>query len=304
MSKRGQITVFILIGITLLIIFGIVFYTKGNVSKKETETAAKKINADAFDIIPVRKYVESCLKKASDDGLWLLGAQGGYVELPEGLSSTFYEDNLVPYYLSGTTPTYPSIDNMESGLSKYVIVEFQKCLDLSTFDYIGFNITGPEVDTTTGYAKIELVGINVSINKDDVVVSVEYPLTISKKDSEIKAKDFRVVLPVRLGRLYNVSVNKDMVGQNGVMIDIKNAWGIPEEYNLDNLNCDYYDPLLKQITVVSTSNDAGEVNTKIIKLIDYNSFYHNYFYSYTFQFAIQKNPIYFSGGECTGTLLP
>ena len=164
-------------------------------------------------------------------------------------------------------------------------------MDLTIFEDSGFTITKPDS---------VLADNNISINEDSVIVQIRYPLTIRKRDSEIMLEDFRVNLPIRLGRLYNATVSIE--SPVGLLKGIQDVWVSEGIYDIDTVDCDEYDTSL-QINIYSKDNDDGDADTRIIKLVDYAPFFHKYLKAYIFQFAIRKDPIDFTGDMCTGTLI-
>ena len=73
--RKGQITLFIIIGILILIIFA-VFYSF--FSNQEAE--AKR---DVVDNSVLRLYIEQCVSDVANEGIKLIGLQGGHVEVKE-----------------------------------------------------------------------------------------------------------------------------------------------------------------------------------------------------------------------------
>lgn len=285
MKKRGQTTLFIILGIIVLIISSFVYYAYTSVSKEKTIASTQKMTREITDVVPIKQYAESCLKKVSDEGLWLIGAQGGYIDTTS-ISTTSYLGYSVPYYIDyvgGTSSSTPLLLDIEEKLSNYVDSEFKKCFNLDIFNNAGFDITETDIALS-----------NITINQDNVIVRLEYPLTITKKDSETKLKDFRINLPIRLGRLYNASIN--------LTEEIRNRWDNGESFDLNSVDCDLYDPL-NQTNIYAKNNDYPDSNIKIIQIMDYNPFYHKYLKTYIFQFAIRKDPIDFTGGMCKGTFI-
>ncbi len=306
MKKRGQVTVFLVLGIVVVILTGLVFYTGAAIRKEGTVSSIKKTSQVPFDIGPVKEYAESCLKKVSEDGLWIIGEHGGYID-PDGnevygeeaVDSTAYLGKKVPYYLKGTSDSFLALEDIEEKLSRYVIVGFDRCFDSNVFEGLGLYLTKPDINYTEIGFDFDGVSVDskVDIHEDSVIVNVEYPLIIKKKGLEAELKDFRVNLPIRLGRLYNASVGKGT--PIGLLIDINNTWNDEGIYDLSSFNCDNYD-VLKQINIYSRDNVG---NKKIIQFVDYNPFYNKYLRAYTFQVAISNNPINFMGEICTGTVI-
>ena len=82
-KKKGQITIFIILGIIIVISMGLLF--------------AANIKSEFSPILydsKVKEYVTSCLEQYTNDGLELIGKQGGKLNSDEGIS---YEGYKVPY---------------------------------------------------------------------------------------------------------------------------------------------------------------------------------------------------------------
>lgn len=130
MSRKSQVTVFIIISLVILLMIGATYYMIGSRIVKTGEEEIRKQQIGAEKVAPVREYVESCLSLASSEGLELLGKQGGYIyksqggivndPLPGDVGKTFieYEQTIARYGIHapisdvGTiffaeTPEYP-----------------------------------------------------------------------------------------------------------------------------------------------------------------------------------------------------
>ena len=91
--KRGQVTLFIIIGIVLVFIVAFIFIV---VPKKEkTDTEKERVE--------IINYIDNCLSSVSDNALFLLGKQGriypkSYIITNEGSIEYYYfegKNNLV-----------------------------------------------------------------------------------------------------------------------------------------------------------------------------------------------------------------
>ena len=80
MKKRAQVTVFIIIGILLLISIGILLYMQERKVpvKEEFKTVVEEI---PVEFQPIKNYVEVCLIKTSTEALDKIGNSGGYTDL-------------------------------------------------------------------------------------------------------------------------------------------------------------------------------------------------------------------------------
>ena len=87
MEKRGQITLFIIVGVVLLLIFGILFYAAGRI-RPPVEVDSVKVSTESF--------VTKCLDKVSEDSLVMLGRDGfpySLVDAEDWLGG-YVDDNL------------------------------------------------------------------------------------------------------------------------------------------------------------------------------------------------------------------
>jgi hypothetical protein len=196
MQKRGQMTVFVIIGILLVIIIGIIFYLYGNKLKVQTE---EEVKFDSSSIDSIKTFIQDCINKNSLDAVNLVGKHGGEIQ------PLFYQSWCYPEtrtcdkisYLCYTTE-YSSCynkkpflkDYAEKEIYNYMKSKLNNCIDLEKFRNSGFNIE------KNGELKF-----NVSIGDYATIVNVNYPLTISKGDSSLKLDKFSKQIDVPLGRL-------------------------------------------------------------------------------------------------------
>ena len=77
-DKRAQITIFIIIGVILLLSLSIVIVIR-------TETS--KVFVEKFllpeEIIPIREYTQNCLESVSREAINRIGANGGFIDIPD-----------------------------------------------------------------------------------------------------------------------------------------------------------------------------------------------------------------------------
>ena len=73
-KKRGQVTVFIIIGLLVLLTYFLLSYYK-----KETIEERELIEPE---FIPVQEYVETCTKTLAREAVDIIGVNGGYIYFP------------------------------------------------------------------------------------------------------------------------------------------------------------------------------------------------------------------------------
>jgi len=79
LNQKGQLTFFILMGFLIIIIMAIVFYVTKNQASHKTEAQAGLSQQTTLDIVNIKTYVTDCLRKTANDGMKLLGEQGGII---------------------------------------------------------------------------------------------------------------------------------------------------------------------------------------------------------------------------------
>jgi uncharacterized protein YqhQ len=79
-QKRGQVTVFIIIGIIVLLITGLLLFLKKEQILEKSIIDEKLVNLPNGKA--VNYFVQSCLAKVSEQGVIKLGHQGGYYNSP------------------------------------------------------------------------------------------------------------------------------------------------------------------------------------------------------------------------------
>ncbi len=68
MLKRGQVSIYLLLGVVMLIAFSFLSYSR-NLNENK---AAPSLPADAG---PIKSYILSCIKSSVDEGLYVFGCR-------------------------------------------------------------------------------------------------------------------------------------------------------------------------------------------------------------------------------------
>ena len=78
-NKKSQVTLFIILGIVILSIFSLIFYLVNYTSKEKFGEKSEEAGKTSAELKPIEEYIKSCLKETAEQGLLLLGKQGGYI---------------------------------------------------------------------------------------------------------------------------------------------------------------------------------------------------------------------------------
>ena len=184
MDKKGQVTIFIIIGIVILIVFGLIFGLRSILSKGNEEIILENNPT-------IKAYVEQCLDEVSKDAIYLLGERGGYIYGDEELD---YDNEIeIAYHFFEGKDVTPSLRNMENHISDYVGLNLEYCLD----DFASFKEINMEIET----GKMNII---TRIGIDDVNIILEYPLTILYEGKRNKINEFTTQVPIRLGHIHSI----------------------------------------------------------------------------------------------------
>ena len=92
MNKRGQVVVFIIIGVVILMGVGAILFINNYVVEQKVSQAARPITQELpSELEPVRVFTENCIKTVGEQALIRLGQQGGYI-YPEFWSGLEFDE--------------------------------------------------------------------------------------------------------------------------------------------------------------------------------------------------------------------
>lgn len=267
MGRRGQVTIFIVLGIIIVAIIGTTIYYKDDIINSLKKQGILKQTNLPDEVQKIYDYTESCVAQTTIDGANILGSQGGYITMPIN-SIPITQDNPfsnklivlssadmeTPYWFYQTSnglfkSQIPTIDDMESQLNVYVKENIRKCLlNLTSFD---------EAEIT-----YSIVDVKTEINDESLLVDAYIPMNVIYKEDEFTFNQFKLQLDIPLGNLYKISKE---------IIDLENRRYFLEEKTVDILS------VYEEIPLSGTDFDCTqkvwtkqEVTTNLQDIISYN----------------------------------
>jgi hypothetical protein len=183
--KKGQITIFIIIAGVLLAGTLAIFALKGNTGT--FNPFSKNMEPYLSDI---DRNLKGCIFDRSVDAIWMIGLQGGYINLPR----EFIQTNIskVAYGLYNGKKILPPLENIEKEISDYVSYTIIYCINESDSPEFKLSIEKPEVTTKISDKEI-LVYVTMPISGTNGEKSFEL-------DNEIVSE-----VPIRLGLIYKTA---------------------------------------------------------------------------------------------------
>ena len=207
-NKKAQVTVFIIVGLIIVILAAFAYYYSENFIESLRERGIFETIALPLEVKGVEGLVDSCIDEIARSALDIIGQQGGYILLPEPEFVTpanpfsnaleiFPGSNInVAYWFYQTSnglldSLIPPKQRMEQEIESYINANLANCVDFSNLD---FNIISGEVKS------------EVKILNEDVRINVEYPLDIELEERNFRLREFNQDIDVPLGNLYETAL--------------------------------------------------------------------------------------------------
>jgi len=207
--RRGQVTIFILLGLFILLSFVLYFVLRKPIA----------VNLPP-SLSPVQEHVQNCLRLTTIDALKRLAMHGGYINPRRNIGKDIVVDPLHPtesdalelnpadnesvvpywYYLTGSnqcqfcvlTTLTPSLETMQEEARAYILQHLHECINYGLFPDITIT-PAPEQDAT------------VTFNDGNVLVEYERLLTLQHGETSAKIKRFTERIDIPFKRYYAVA---------------------------------------------------------------------------------------------------
>ncbi len=169
LKKRGSVSVFIVLGILVLLGGGIAFYTLSSSMREE-----QRSQSIAVDVSPVKSYADSCLAKAVYESVPIFSFWCGLYDIPEEPEGP---EPGIPYCFYLGERLLPEKEFMEQEFSKYVESSFKECIgDLSVFREMGYEISIGDVSADSHLGKHASVTLScpMEIRKGNAKASLDF----------------------------------------------------------------------------------------------------------------------------------
>lgn len=221
-SKKAQVTLFVIIGLVLLVVAFIFFAIHTPTSQEEQLLKSVK-DVDAT-IKPVQIYVESCLQSVSLESLKILGEHGGYID-PVGVNSQkafsydqanpvdsdgvfFAETNdyFIPYWFHSKSKAespdldpvvaMPTIEEMQLDHQNYVKRNLYECIN----DFKSFSFKEADIKIID-----EVPEITILYTENNVVAKAEFITKINLEGQEKTIEAYITTVPIPIKKYYDLA---------------------------------------------------------------------------------------------------
>lgn len=182
--KKGQISLFIIIGtiIVLIAFFGFSYFNKDN----EVKINSKTINIEKHQI-EIKNYVSNCLKETGEDAIYFIGKHGGSYDYIK----TENDPLGIQLYSDGSQQLTPTIFEIQEEISKYINNNIDYCADFIPFRSKGIPVLKGTPET-------------ISILSKTTKFNMIYPISLNYFDTIINVEDFSAKLTFNFKEKYEI----------------------------------------------------------------------------------------------------
>ena len=190
-ARKGQITVFIIVGLLLLIVTALILVLQDQIYDISSSTFFPTQEGK------VSSYITDCVKTVGEDALEIIGIQGGYIEFPEFYDQSNYIEVspflAVPLWGNRDTVYYPSLEMILSDLDNYIEENVRDCL-------LGTEAFTESYDIIE---KSEIVS-NTVFRDESTLFNVEWTVEVRDKMGEVLSEIIvhQIESPIKFKKIY------------------------------------------------------------------------------------------------------
>ncbi len=179
LQKRGQITAFLIIGMLLLLFFGIVFYLNTFILDS---TQVSVVNNQQLSFFPPQTYVEYCVET---ELIQLLS------EFPDSFSNVYlYDNSQYPFLYTQSNGNYfLTFEKVSDFLTEHLATRVSGCFDSGIYEEQGFMVARGFIEA------------DVSVFTQTITVDLNFPLEIYNDFATYKMDRHRMLLPIQYGQI-------------------------------------------------------------------------------------------------------
>ncbi len=242
MKKRGQVTIFIIVGIILVGIISLFFLIRSGVIPGIGEKPEENPNI----------FLESCIEDKVKEGIEKISIQGGYIENPLHKKFKLEDENLpvdISYLCYNQNDDLFCVNqepmlirHLEDEIKNYISDDVVDCFDKLTSSLIN---RGYGVDVNYRDFEVELM-------EKKVVIEIDAELILTKADETSTQEDFKIIIP---SRFYDLAlVVQEIINKEATICDFNNY----DMLHYPELNINKYRTMDSSIIYNIEHRESGE----------------------------------------------
>ncbi len=230
--KKGQIAIFVIVGVVILFIFGIVLFYKLVYQKEKQDIQEKKLAGVPSQFLPVESVIQGCFEDTARQAVKHVALHGGYFD-PKPAMSVILGDEGIVYKEGYDTINEEFSDEIEEENTN----DFVDMVNLNTVDVGYWYYHGQEripplsfIESQVSLASKKMINlclldleylndftflkanetnvdVNTNILENNIKIKFHYPLNVESKGINYQLKDKEILIPVKFISFYNTAKN-------------------------------------------------------------------------------------------------
>lgn len=187
MFKKGQITLFIVIGIVIVAAISAVYFLDREIFRSKEAVIQAESVAVSQEAKVIMDVVKLCLKEAAGKAILEAAAWGGKPLQEDAFEEEGTKTNY--WYLDGVIKL-PELEEVEKNLGLLSVATLTQCADFKSFKNL----------KSLGKPKM-----NVKVLDESARFSLQWPIEVSSGESTERLEQYNEVVDARLGLLYQIA---------------------------------------------------------------------------------------------------
>jgi hypothetical protein len=158
-QKRGQMTIFIAIGIVIVILVALGLYFGSDIGEAVGIGNSLSYPSEVSEVV---SHIDECVLDNSENVIKVIGLSGGYHTIPENF--VVMESAILPYFNYDGEDLTITQEKMESEIGTYIGELVDQCVDFSLFS--GMEISG------------QVENVDVALTENEVAIVVSFPFEV------------------------------------------------------------------------------------------------------------------------------
>ncbi len=241
MDKKGQVALWFIAGLVILIFVILGVYYRENILDFLHEQQIVSGKTIPAEVEPVNQFILDCVHQIGEEAIAFVSFYGGYYNT----SNAVVNERGIPYYLINKKLRVPSKVFLQNSLSAYMNNNLKTCTEAFTDFNNSFDISE------------ENVGSRVKIDSGKVNFFVKYPVSLKKGETEHVLKYFNVDVDSNMDKVYTVVVKAVNEQLNYSDICVTCLYDLATE---NNLTVDVYNPTFGELEYTFTDDQFKILN--------------------------------------------
>ncbi|MBT3836191.1 hypothetical protein HOD05_05395 [Candidatus Woesearchaeota archaeon] len=192
-SKKGQVTVFIIIGIVLVLALALVIAVQTEVIKFGTDEVSPPEEGK------VGSFISTCIKNIGEDAIHQIGLQGGYVTVPNSIANDGFVHlrtspfQVIPYWAVGSTTNIPTLDDLKLRIDQHLEQNLKACV----FNSQAFQETYDLIEKSD-------ISSDTKIENSKVIFNIQWNVELREKSGSLVGEvlQHRAESPIKLKKTH------------------------------------------------------------------------------------------------------